>query len=193
MLNNYIGLNIKKLRMQGRITQQRLADLCGISKGMISKIECGKVMPAVATLSRIAHALGVKVALLMDEGSGHDVICQSTELSMENFALTEVGYRFCTLAAEFGDKLMQPMVFYAKNGEVASHIVSHQGEESIYIIEGSMCFVVNGAHFHMKQGDFLYFNAVLPHGIESVEDEVRYLNLFSDSEYPANNFKAASQ
>ena len=191
-MENFIGLNIKKHRVQMQMTQQQMADLCGLSKGMISKIECGKVMPAIATLSRIAHALGVKVSLLMDESNGHDVICQSTDISIENFTLTEVGYRFCTLAADFGDKQIQPMVFYAKNGEVAPHIVSHLGEECIYIIEGSMCFVVNGVHFHMKQGDFLYFNAILPHGIQSVEKEVKYLNLFSDSEHPAKNYKNTS-
>ena len=192
-MENYIGLNIKKLRIQRQMTQQQIADLCGLSKGMISKIECGKVMPAVATLSRIAHALGVKVPLLMEEGNGRNVVCQSSDISSDQFTLTEVGYRFYTLAAEFGDKQIQPMIFYAKNDEVTSHLVSHQGEECIYIIEGAMCFVVDGAHYHMKQGDFLYFNSLLPHGIQSVESEVRYLNLFSSSEYPSKAFRANTQ
>ena len=180
---NFIGMNIKRIRIQMQMTQQQVADLCNLSKGMISKIESGKVMPAVATLSRIAHALNAKVSLLMEEGNGYDAVCQSTNLSIEHFTKADVGYRFCALAAEFGDKQMQPVVFYAKNGEIESHIVSHQGEECVYIIEGEMVFVVDGSHYHLKQGDFLYFNALLPHGVQSVEKEVRYLNLFSGSDY----------
>jgi transcriptional regulator with XRE-family HTH domain len=183
-----IGVNIKRLRIQNRLTQQQVADMCNLSKGMISKIESGRVMPAIATLTRIAHALNVKVSLLMEEGNGRNAVCQPTTLSVEEFTKTDLGYRFLTLAAEYGDKQIQPLVFYARNGEVTSHRVSHQGEECIYIIEGEMSFLVGDTLYYLRKGDFLYFDGLQPHGIDSVEHEVRYLNLFSGSEYTSRVF-----
>jgi transcriptional regulator with XRE-family HTH domain len=187
-MEKLIGVNIKRLRIQSRLTQQQVADMCNLSKGMISKIESGRVMPAIATLSRIAHALGVKVSLLMEEGGGRDVVYQPTDLPAEGFTKTNLGYRFHTLAEEYGDKEIQPLIFYAKNGEVVSHRVSHQGQECIYIIEGEMRFFVGDTLYYLKQGDFIYFDGLQPHGIDSVDNEVRYLDLFSGNEYTSRVF-----
>lgn len=183
-----ISVNIKRIRIQNRMTQQQVADACGLSKGMISKIESGRVMPAIATLSKIAHALGVRVSLLMEEGNGRDAVCQSVPLTQEHFVPTDIGYRVLTLAAEYGDKQIQPLVFYARSDEVKPHRVTHRGEECIYIIEGEMCFAVGSRLYILKKGDFLYFDGLQSHGIESVASEVLYLDMFSGSEYTSKVF-----
>lgn len=187
-MDNQIGVIVKRLRIQNRLTQQQVADTCGLSKGMISKIESGKVMPAIATLSRIAHALNVKVSLLMEEGSTQETSYQSTDIPLEQFSQTNMGYRFSTLAAEYGDKQIQPLLFYAKSGEVKPHIVSHQGEEFIYIIKGDMYFSVGSKRYFLQQGDILYFDGLQPHGIDQVDREVYYLDLFSGREYTSKVF-----
>ncbi|MEG2703042.1 MAG: helix-turn-helix transcriptional regulator, partial [Clostridia bacterium] len=56
-----IGKNIRAIRLKLSMTQQQLADECGLSKGMISKVENGVVVPAVATLTKIAQVMHVKV------------------------------------------------------------------------------------------------------------------------------------
>lgn len=178
-----IGLNIRRLRIQSRMTQQQLADQCDLSKGMISKIESGKVMPAVATLSKVAQSLGVKVSMLMEEGDDREAAYHTGQISVEDFRKTDKGYRFLPLAGEYGDKQMQPLLFYAQEGEVFRHEVCHQGEEFIYIIQGSMSFHVDGKLYPLTAGGSLYFDGLLPHGIESVDGEVLYLNMFSGQEY----------
>lgn len=170
------------------MTQQQVADLCGLSKGMISKIERGRVTPTIATLSKIAQVLRVKVSLLMEDSESREPVFQSTNISRMHFTKTEVGYRFLTLASEYGDKQIQPLIFYAKNGEVKNHRVSHQGEECIYVIEGDMWFIINDVSYHLREGDVLYFDGQQPHGIERVDNEVRYLNLFSAFDYTNRAF-----
>jgi transcriptional regulator with XRE-family HTH domain len=187
-MENYIGVKIKKIRLQNEMTQQKVADQCGLSKGMISKIECGKVIPTIATLSKIAHALRVKVSLLMEDSESRTPVFQSTNVSRMHFTRVEVGYRFLTLASEYGNKIIQPLIFYAKKGEVKEHRVTHQGEECIYVIEGDMWFMVNDIRYYLRAGDFLYFDGQHPHGIESVDKEVRYLNIFSATEYVNKTF-----
>jgi len=183
-----IGVRMKRIRIKNEMTQQQVADLCGLSKGMISKIECGKVMPAIATLSKIAQALKVKVSLLMEDGSDRIPIYQSISVPLARFTSTDMGYRFFTLAAEYSDKRIQPLVFYAKKGEVKNHKVSHEGEECIFIIEGDMVFHINDVSYFLEKGDFLYFDGRQPHGIKQVDHEVRYLNMFSAGEYTSQAF-----
>ena len=173
------GSNIRKIRLMAGLTQQQLADRCGLTKGMISKVENGVVAPALNTLTRIAAALRVKVAELLESGfEAGTVMTANPFLDPAKFVMTELGYGIFTKAAGRGDGPMQPMMICARHGEVKRHLVSHPGEEFLFIFEGEMNFAVGGETHLLRKGDSLYFDALQKHGIVSVPDEVKYLDLF---------------
>lgn len=63
-------LKIKELRRQRGITQLSLSEMSGVSRTIISFLETGSAAISttqVSTLEKIATALGVKVADLLDE------------------------------------------------------------------------------------------------------------------------------
>lgn len=63
-------LKIKELRRQRGITQLSLSQMSGVSRTIISFLETGSAAISttqVSTLEKIATALGVKVADLLDE------------------------------------------------------------------------------------------------------------------------------
>jgi len=51
-------MNIKLEREKKLLTQQQLADLVGVDRTLISKIESGVSSPSVATAKKIAAVLG---------------------------------------------------------------------------------------------------------------------------------------
>lgn len=51
----------KELRQMKKLTQAQLAEKLGMEKGQISKIENGKFNLTLATINKIAAALGAKV------------------------------------------------------------------------------------------------------------------------------------
>lgn len=54
----HIGDNIKRIRKQSNISQQELAERCGISKSQISRLESGEQEnPQIQTIVAIATAL----------------------------------------------------------------------------------------------------------------------------------------
>lgn len=55
-----IGEQIKLFRVEKGLTQKQLADACGMADSAIRKYESGNVRPKMATVSRIAKALGVE-------------------------------------------------------------------------------------------------------------------------------------
>lgn len=59
-----LGLKIKELRKQKRITQEQLAEIVGLDIGYISKLEVGRNFPKIGTLEKIADALEVELAQL---------------------------------------------------------------------------------------------------------------------------------
>ncbi len=56
-----IAHQLKELRKQKNLTQQQLADIVGINKAGISKIEKGTRNLTIDTIVRVANALGAKV------------------------------------------------------------------------------------------------------------------------------------
>ncbi|UCE55101.1 MAG: helix-turn-helix transcriptional regulator, partial [Desulfobacterales bacterium] len=62
-----IAKNIKKIRLEINMSQERLAELSGLTKGYISKIEKSDTAPPLSTLSKIANALNVDITLLTAE------------------------------------------------------------------------------------------------------------------------------
>lgn len=62
-----IGWNVRRLRAEREITQEDFATDSGFDRGYISGVERGVRNPSVLVLDRIAKALGIDVAELLDE------------------------------------------------------------------------------------------------------------------------------
>ncbi len=56
-----IGNQIRKWRLEKKVTQAELEQRSGLSHNTVSRIECGAVSPRIDTVERIAQALGLSV------------------------------------------------------------------------------------------------------------------------------------
>ncbi len=61
-----LGRRILQLRTEKGITQQALADLVGINRINMSRIERGIAEPGLRTLEKIAEGLDVKLSTLLE-------------------------------------------------------------------------------------------------------------------------------
>ena len=61
-----IGLKIKLLRIERKISQQDLAAACNFEKSNLARIEAGRTNPTVATLLKICQVLDVSTSQLFD-------------------------------------------------------------------------------------------------------------------------------
>lgn len=176
--NLQIGDRIKVLRNTQKRTLQEIADACELSRSMISKIENNKTVPSVAALVKIARALGTSISSLLEQDAWLSTVLTTREKAAENITSTDKGYSIYPFASEYHDKKMQPFLFVAKKEEVKPHLLSHEGEEFIFIIQGEMKMQIGQVEYHLRSGDSLYFNAMQKHGIMPVTDRVSYLDIF---------------
>lgn len=61
-----IGKRVRETRKQQKISQERLAELTGVSVGYISHIETARKKASLSILIRIANALGITVDELLN-------------------------------------------------------------------------------------------------------------------------------
>jgi len=56
-----LGLNLKRIRTKKGISQGDIAKQLGVSRGFISTIENGKTNPTLATIAKLAKAVGISI------------------------------------------------------------------------------------------------------------------------------------
>jgi len=61
-----LGTTIKRLRERRRLTQEALAKRAGLHRVYVAQIEGRTKTPSIATLEKLAKALGVKVGRLLE-------------------------------------------------------------------------------------------------------------------------------
>lgn len=171
MHEELITRNIKELRKQKKITLQQLADLTGLTKGYLSKIERAKKAPPYSTLNKIAIALNVDAASLL----GHHVdSLQDRRISFtrrrdrkrieQMGSITDgslYGYRYEALAYDKHGKNMEPYIIEPAFEDEA--VFQHEGEEFLLVLEGRHEFIYDGETYIMEKGDSVYFDAAVPH------------------------------
>jgi len=87
-LADYIGLTVRRLRMDRDFTLQALADESGISKSYLGDIEKGRKNPTTEVIEAIARALGVPPRELLYHAAldEEDPFLQPEQLSLEDVA-----------------------------------------------------------------------------------------------------------
>ena len=173
-----VGEKLRALRLEMHLTQQELAENCEVTKSFLSKIEHGKAMPSLGTLSRLASELNVSLSDLVSDQSP-DLLWQhdKAEKIEEDLMLVNKGYRIFPFAEHLQGKKIQPFFYEVHKGELSPHHNSHRGEEFFYILEGEMEFVLGATVHLLRKGDGFYFNSAQEHQTIPVTDVVKVLDI----------------
>lgn len=67
-MRRLVGRNVKRIRQEKGLTQERLAELSGFSQQYISGLEQGRRNPTIVTIYELASVLGVSHIELVQPG-----------------------------------------------------------------------------------------------------------------------------
>jgi transcriptional regulator with XRE-family HTH domain len=65
-LKQRLAMRLKRLREERGLTQEQLAKRSGLSHGYLARLEIGMHDPSLSTLAKLANALKVSVAELVE-------------------------------------------------------------------------------------------------------------------------------
>ena len=178
---------IRKLRLQNRLTLQEVAEQTGFTKSYLSMVESGKKSPPIATLSKIAKALGVDVAAFFEQKKPEDRITFVKKGKGKIVARdgTVFGYRYESLAPTIRLKRMEPFITTNIPRGKEEDWFDHEGEEFIYLLEGKMKFLYGNKQYTLEKGDCIYFDSGVPHRGEAMgKKPTKALLVISQPAYP---------
>jgi len=170
-----IGRKVRRLRQEQRLTLQQLADGTGLSKPLLSQIENDQVIPPLATLLRIAKALRVNLHhFFQEEGDSEKCILvrageRKPQPRRNAGDPAAPPYTYHSLAAGKRLRNMEPFLveFDACNWQ-EEMLVSHQGEEFLFLLEGELELHYGDQVMTMHPGDSVYYDSTEPHGYVAV-------------------------
>ena len=173
-----IGTRLRELRQEVGLTLEKLAIATDLSPAFLSRLENGRSIPSIPTLQSIADALSVNIGFFFRDSDR-----QQYKISYQgkrNKIVTEKGYEIEILNEGMANPFMEPAIVTNKAEENESEIevTVHEGQEFMYVIEGSMQLVLGNKKYALKAGDAAYWNGSIPHkGISVGKRPARTLNV----------------
>ena len=166
-----IAERLRGLRDVLELTAEDIARDCDMA-------ETGEYDISVSMLQKIARKYGIAL----------DALMFGEEPKMSSYFLTRAGkgtsiertraYKYQSLAAGFINRSADPFIVTVepKPDNEPIHYNSHTGQEFNLVLEGRMLINIEGKELILNEGDSLYFNSKLPHGMKALDGKtVRFL------------------
>jgi quercetin dioxygenase-like cupin family protein len=166
-----IGQRLKGLREALDMTLEEFAGSCDIPLEEYIMYESGEKDLGISLLKGIATRHNIDVSVLMFDD----------EPRMSSYFLTRKGkglavnrvtnYSYQTLAGGFNNRKADvfEVTVEPKSDDVAIHHSRHAGQEFNLILEGRMLLQINGKDLILEEGDSIYFDSGLPHGMKALD------------------------
>jgi len=90
------------------------------------------------------------------------------------------GYEFSSLAYNFRNRTMEPLLVLLDSSKPQAAQVSHSGQEFNYVVEGQVKVTVAKNEHILSAGDSIYFDARLPHGQSAVNGTAQFITIIQE-------------
>lgn len=155
-----IGALIRARRRQLKMTLQQLGDASGISVGYLSQVERDHSTPSLGTLAQVSRALDVGIEFFIAAPNAEDALTRDGE--RQRFSVDGSSIVYERIGAEFPGSVLSSFILTIPPG-YRSEVVSHEGEEILFMLDGTITQQVDDAVMTISAGDSLHFRGNRPH------------------------------
>jgi len=167
--NLIIGNNLKNIRKQKLLSLDKVAEMTGVSKGMLAQIERGISNPTVTVLWKIATGLNVSFSYFMESPGENPVIISSTATKP---LLEEDGMKVYSIFPYDQERRFE--VFAVSLSPACDHRSEAHAkgvEESIIVVQGNIVLLLENQVIELKAGNALRYRADVAHGYQNSSGE----------------------
>ena len=160
--NITIGAKVKALRTGKNYTLKQLSEETGLSVGFLSQMERGISSIAIDSLAKIADTLNVPLTNFFDGNApaSKDPVVHSFNLQCTKSTSEIIQYMLSNNTAEYD---MLPRLFHLMpliDGDDAQVVMlTHIGEEFIYILEGIVTVYLGEREYTLYPGDSIQIHS----------------------------------
>lgn len=175
---NEVGEKIKLIREKKLISIEELAIRSNLDIEQIKLIEDNKILPSLAPLIKIARSLGVRLGTFMDDNEQLEPVVTLSEEKFKGASFSNKNLKarshmdFFALAKDKAGRHMEPFIVDIKPGDENDFMLSsHEGEEFIYVLEGSIEVNYGKEIYVLNAGDSIYYDSIINHNLHAYENK----------------------
>src|SRR5258708_6937780 len=154
-----VGAWVRRLRTEQRISLRTLATRTNFSPSFISQVENGVVSPSIASMEKIANALGVTLGeffVASREGEGGLIVRAADRLQMSS--LWSQG-RIEALGPMTGRRLEPVLITLDPGGRSGKHPYPHTSERSAFVLHADPTVTIGPEEHVLGPGDAVTIRA----------------------------------
>lgn len=160
---------IKILCAGKNISVEDLAAGAGLRVDQVNRILEDERIPSLASLIKIARALGVRPGTFLDDSEeiGPVVTRHADSSPTVTFTshLTDNNSHmdFSSLAARKAGRNMEPFLIDIKPVTETENYSLHEGEEFLFVLEGAIVVHYGKERYELQKGDSIYYDSIVNH------------------------------
>ncbi|MEG1602561.1 MAG: XRE family transcriptional regulator [Cloacibacillus sp.] len=161
---------IRRHRKERGWTLEDLSKLTSLSVAQLSKLETGKSEPSLDSLRKLSSVYEVPLSALThaEEIDPVSPIRKGDGFILRAGTDERVAVRYLTMKR---NARMQPVEMTIPVGTDTGRSKSHPSDEFFYVVRGVVVFFYGEAEtYTMSEGDFMYFDGIVPHSWKNVGD-----------------------
>lgn len=169
-----VGVKIRQIREMKKVSLEELAERSGMDITIIQKIEQGKNIPSLAPLIKIARALGVRLGTFLDDSDSYGPVVVRSGEHQKGMRFTSQPsesrehLNFFSLAFDKAGRNMEPFIIDIEPGQQSDYMLSsHEGEEFIYVLDGSVEINYGKEIYKLAKGDSIYLDSIVLHNVHA--------------------------
>ncbi len=153
-----IGSHLRQLRTKRRLSLSQVAQAVGISVGFLSALERSQMSGSVGTLRKLARYYKTNILDFFDANGA-----SSRQVQPEQRKVLQAGPGVQMELLAWGNTVMEPHLFRVAPRAGSGDAYTHEGEEFLFILRGSLIITLDQQEYHLKTGDSFYFESATPH------------------------------
>lgn len=157
-----LGARIRALRLARGSTLRQLAAQAGVTESFLSQVERGVASPSIASVQRIARALGQSIAELFATDDRAGIVVRAADRRRVVYQGLGAIDEFLTRATD--GRLQVILSTIEPGGGTGDEAYSHDSDEEVVVVlEGSLDLWVGAEHYRLETGDAVTHSSRLPH------------------------------
>jgi transcriptional regulator with XRE-family HTH domain len=165
-----VGQRLRAIRLLRRLTLREVADAAGVSESFVSQLERGRSSASVATLQRLAAAVGIEISdLFADESQSGPHVLRRQERQ-----LLEWGHlgRKALLTPKTFHSLEVVSASFDPGGSTGNEPYTHgDSEELLLVLAGRVHLQLGSELLDLSKGDSVNYRSSTPHRVSNPADD----------------------
>ena len=165
-----VGQRLRAIRLLRRLTLREVADAAGVSESFVSQLERGRSSASVATLQRLAVAVGIEISdLFADESQSGPRILRRHERQQLEWG--HLGRKALLTPKPF-HSLEVVAAAFDPGGSTGDEPYTHgDSEELLLVLAGRVQLQLGSELLDLETGDSVNYRSSTPHRVSNPGDD----------------------